>query len=343
MGGGTVSTVCARHLEADLAEDGFPCKVLDPTVLTQMYPRTSLVIAESRTVGDLHRVCMVKEGERASGKPLDEVREVLLNFLAKQQDGKHSVGPATQFLMSNASKAWQAYRDSGNRPIDLGKVFPKSFIISHQGSHYFVELERDLWKNIQEKKRTQSRKDRTEVPFASKPIPSAEESPEWRSILKECKHMFEVEYAQLERMYTENPQTHALWLALTMSPNKEVDHIRNKLNRLFRDKKLVRTTLGLLDQCELGSDGRMWIWRMNSSTGEYGWFVIVPARDQSTFAWNGKQWTLDWQTKMLLMAHTCGSHHGRDGTIRRLEDMAVWWSTQTTEVDHFPVCVLQGE
>ena len=80
--------------------------------------------------------------------------------------------------MSIASKAWQAYRDSGNRPIDLGKVFPKSFIISHQGSHYFVELERDLWKSIQEKKRTQSRKDRTEVSFASKPIPSAEESPD---------------------------------------------------------------------------------------------------------------------------------------------------------------------
>ena len=97
MGDGTVSTVRARHLEADLSEDGFPCKVIDPTVLTQMYPRTPLVIAESRTVGDLHRVCMVKEGERASGKPLDEVREVLVNFLAKQQDGKHSFGPATQF------------------------------------------------------------------------------------------------------------------------------------------------------------------------------------------------------------------------------------------------------
>ena len=78
------------------------------------------------------------------------------------------------------------------------------------------------------------------MPFASKPIPSAEESPEWRSILKECKHMFEVEYAQLERMYSGNPQTHALWQALTMSPNKEIDHLRNKLNRLFRDKKFVR-------------------------------------------------------------------------------------------------------
>ena len=25
-------------------------------------------------------------------------------------------------------------------------------------------------------------------------------------------------------------------------------------------EKIVRATLGLLDQCELGSDGRMWIW-----------------------------------------------------------------------------------
>ena len=48
--------------------------------------------------------------------------------------------------------------------------------------------------------------------------------------------MFEVEYAQLERMYAGNPQPLALWHALTMSPSKEIDHIQNKLNRLFRDK-----------------------------------------------------------------------------------------------------------
>ena len=36
-----------------------------------------------------------------------------------------------------------------------------------------------------------------------------------------------------------------------MSVDKNEDEIRTKLNRLFRDKKLVRVTLGRLKECDL--------------------------------------------------------------------------------------------